>query len=96
MVWSYHKGRVQGILTLPDNSKMIIYAKNEDEVHYFFGKILSNKLINPKLIEDSELPIKVGTVIGNYKEVEVVPASAKFFSTGQKNLTPDWHLSFGN
>ena len=90
---SYTKGNTQGILTLPDNSRIVIYGKDQKEVANFFNIIISKKVIAPKYLEN-ELPLKIGTINANYKEVAVIPESAKFFATGQKNLSPDWFISF--
>ncbi len=89
----YEKGKHQGVYTLKDNSKIILYAKSGNEARKTIKKIITSNLIKTKYIVDRnslDENIKVGEVRGTYKEVLVTPTYAKYFSTGQKNLQPDW------
>ena len=93
LIPDYTKGQYQGVLTLKDNSKLIVYAKSINEAERFIKKIVSSNLIDPKYIVNKtriENDIKLGRANGNFKEITVTPTSAKYFSTGQKNLQPDW------
>ncbi|MDJ0577884.1 MAG: hypothetical protein QNJ65_22335 [Xenococcaceae cyanobacterium MO_234.B1] len=90
LIPDYDKGRYQGILTLKDNSKLIIYAKSINEAETFIRKIVNNNLINNRYIDRSNYQLKTGKINGNFKEVKVTPTYAKYFATGQKNLQPDW------
>ena len=90
LIPDYTKGNYQGILTLKDNSKLIIYAKSINESENFIKKIVTSNLINSKYLDKNNYDIKVGKIKGNFKEVKVTPTYAKYFSTGQKNLQPDW------
>ncbi len=81
------------VYTLKDNSKIILYAKSGNEARKTIKKIITSNLIKTKYIVDRnrlDENIKVGEVRGTYKEVLVTPTYAKYFSTGQKNLQPDW------
>ncbi len=89
----YEKGKHQGTYTLKDNSKIIVYAKSGNEARKTIKKIVTSNLIKSKYIVDRtkiDDDIKVGEARGTYKEVLVTPTYAKYFSTGQKNLQPDW------
>ncbi len=89
----YEKGKHQGVYTLKDNSKIIIYAKSGNEAKRVIKKIVTSNLIKSKYIIDRskiEDDIKVGEARGTYKELLVTPTYAKYFSTGQKDLNPDW------
>ncbi len=93
LIPDYTKGQYQGVLTLKDNSKLIVYAKSINEAERFIKKIVSSDLIDPKYIVNKtriENDIKLGRANGNFKEITVTPTAAKYFSTGQKNLQPDW------
>ncbi len=90
LIPEYEKGNYQGTLTLKDNSKLIIYAKSIIEAERFIKKIVTSNLIDKKYLDKTNYEIKVGKIKGNYKEIRVTPTYAKYFSTGQKNLQPDW------
>ena len=90
LIPDYDKGRYQGTLTLKDNSKLIIYAKSITEAERFIKRIVSNNLIDSRYINPTDYDIKTGKIKGNFKEIKVTPTYAKYFSTGQKNLQPDW------
>lgn len=95
---SYKKGKYQGIFTLTDNSKITVYAKNDREARGFIKTVVNGGLIIKEYIPE-EIPqkkvrdqdIRVSEIIGrSYQELTVTPTYAKYFSTGQKNLNPDW------
>ena len=90
---NYEKGKHQGVYTLKDNSKIIVYAKSNLEARPFIKSIVNNGLIKREQLYESTITdddIKVGEAKGTYQELEVTPTCAKYFSTGQKNLKPDW------
>ena len=90
LIPDYEKGNYQGMLTLKDNSKLIIYAKSITEAEKFIKKIVTSNLIDKKYLDKTNYDVKVGKIKGNFKEVKVTPTYAKYYSTGQKNLQPDW------
>ena len=90
LIPDYEKGNYQGMLTLKDNSKLIIYAKSIIEAERFIKKIVTSNLIDKKYLDKTNYDIKVGKIKGNFKEIRVTPTCAKYFSTGQQNLQPDW------
>ena len=89
---NYQKGQKQGILTLGDNSKVIVNAVNEDEAERVLNA--ARKIINPKYLKNSH--IKIGDRKGQkLKQVKVGAVAAKFFRHGQANATnPDWKSYF--
>ena len=89
LIPSYNKGDFQGLLQLKDNSKLIVYAGSIEEAASFIDAILAKNVINPKMI-DAIPKVKLGTVTAGFKEVEVTPEIAKYFSKGQKDTLPDW------
>ena len=89
----YEKGKHQGVFTLKDNSKIIVYAKSNTEARRFIKSIVNNDLVKQEQLHKSVITdddIKVGEAKGTYQEIEVTPTYAKYFLTGQKNLKPDW------
>ena len=88
---SYTKGSWEGILTLKDNSKLIVNAISQSEA---FAVISSLEIhIDPSMLQDSF--IKVGERRGQpLQEIQVTPVVGKFFATGQKDLEPSWTVSF--
>jgi len=89
----YEKGKHQGVFTLKDNSKIIVYAKSNTEARQFIKSIVNNGLVKREQLYESTIEdddIKVGEAKGTFQELEVTPTFAKYFSTGQKNLKPDW------
>lgn len=94
-ITGYKKGSVQGILTLKDNSKIIIYAKNKTEVKKTLKNWTHANLFDPNYLDKKNLDLKIGEINTQvkFKEIEVIPAYSKYFSTGQKNLAPNWVLS---
>ena len=89
----YEKGKYQGTYTLKDNSKIIIYAKSAIEAKRVIRTILTRNLVKTRYITNRSRiddDIKVGEAKGTYQELLVTPTYAKYFSTGQKNLQPDW------
>lgn len=81
----YKKGQWEGILTLSDNSKVVVNAFSEFEAK----KVLNaaEKAIGSDYLKGSQT--KIGKRKGiDLKEIEVVPVKAKFFPTGRKDLSP--------
>ncbi len=88
------KGSYQGTLILTDNSKLIVYAKSPQAARSFIESIISKGIIDSDFIPKNYF-IKIGNISKQYNELKVTPEMAKFFSTGQKNLNPDW-IAFSN
>ena len=90
----YKKGNTYGMLILVDNSRLTVNAKDESEAKEMIEKVLANNLINPDFISKKKF-IKTGNMGTDYKELEVIPEAAKFFSKGQQDNNPDW-IAFSN
>lgn len=89
----YKKGPWEGILTLSDNSKLIINAATQTEAYRVINAL--KPLIANEYLKGSFT--KIGERRGQALKVRtVVPRTAKFFATGQKNMIPDFVLSFGS
>lgn len=83
----YKKGQIEGILTLSDNSKVIVNAVSETEVDRVLFQ--AKQAIDPKLIDGSF--IKTGTRKGQIlAAITLVPLYGKYFSQGLKETKPDW------
>lgn len=83
----YNKGQWEGILTLKDNSKLIINAASAGEADSLLKQF--SRFIKPQMLVGSIS--KVGLRKGpKLKQCRVVPTNARYFSTGQKNTNPDW------
>lgn len=88
---SYRKGQWEAILTLKDNSKLMINAISREEAERVVNAI--KPLIAPSYLVNSQL--KIGIRKGEQlKQCLVVPTSARFFATGQKDTQPNWVKSF--
>jgi hypothetical protein len=88
----YKKGSWEEILTLNDNSKVIVNAENQSEARKVINAC--QQIISPEYLTNSYL--KGGTIRKGkaLKEILVIPKMAKFFSTGQQNTIPDWIVRF--
>ena len=88
---SYAKGDFYGIRVLPDNSKLIVNAVSADEARRVLTK-LSESIPND-MIQNSQTSIsdRKGAPLN---KVTVYPRIARFYQTGQKNLSPDWTVDF--
>lgn len=92
---AYNKGNFRGELVLMDNSKLSFNCASVTEckrvlnklkilVPIQFRKDKQGKTIKPKITQEPE---------GTFKECRVIPISASYFKTGQKNAVPDWTFS---
>ncbi|MCV3213026.1 hypothetical protein OGM63_05705 [Plectonema radiosum NIES-515] len=87
----YRKGSWEGILTLKDNSKVIINAFDKDGAESFLKEI--SKLINPKMLEGSFQ--KLGQRKGQkLKEITVQVIRADYYPEGSKDMKPKWVKNF--
>lgn len=85
---SYEKGQWEGILTLKDNSKLIVNAKTQKEAERMLrqlGKFIKGDMM---LGATSKVGLRKGKKL---KECKVIPVSISFFSQGQENTNPDWY-----
>jgi hypothetical protein len=75
------KGSTQGMLVLKDNSKVIIYAKNQNEATRVLNKI--KETIEDEMLKNSY--VKLGRIQGEgMKEVRVYPKFGRFYDKGIK------------
>jgi hypothetical protein len=86
----YTKGSKEAILTLKDNSKLIVNAVTVTEAKRVIKAL--KLYINPKY-----LPGRITTGTREYgedelKELKVAPTKADFFATGLRNMEPDWTI----
>ncbi|QYO68198.1 hypothetical protein [Leptolyngbya sp. 7M] len=87
----YRKGQWEGILTLRDNSKLIVNASSKYEAERVIRAM--KKYINSDYLVNSF--VKVGERKGQpLKRVEVTPVTARYFSTGQMDMKPNWMTRF--
>jgi hypothetical protein len=87
----YKKGSCFATLTLVDNSKLTINAETEQEAERTV-KALSS-FINPAMLppDVNNLDIHTGKRKGKaLSVVDVEPVTLSYFSTGQRNMMPDW------
>lgn len=83
----YRKGQHEGILTLFDNSKVIVNAFSEAEADRVLQA--AKKHINPKYLKNSH--IKIGIRKGRkLKQDEVIPVLGHYYPTGLQDLNPKW------
>jgi hypothetical protein len=85
--FEWRKGSIEGILTLKDNSKLIVNAVSEQEVEKIFG--IAKKWIKEAMLVDSFS--KIGQRKGQpFKQITAVAKVARFFPEGTKSEKPDW------
>ncbi|MEH2454488.1 hypothetical protein [Nostoc sp.] len=83
----YKKGNTEAILTLKDNSKVIVNAYDNDTANSLMEAI--KPLIDPTYLEGSFT--KVGLRKGQaLLEITVTAKEGRYFSQGLKNTKPDW------
>lgn len=82
----YEKGQYMGVLTLPDNSKLIVNCKSLDEARIICADLIK---ITNYAIGDCEFTIseRKGQSL---KEDRVYPRVMKYFPQGQKDTKPLW------
>jgi len=88
----YKKGSWEEIVTFADNSKIIINAFDKQEASKVVAACM--QIVNPKYSVNSYSKggrIRKGEPL---KEITVIPKMARFFSTGYKNILPDWIVRF--
>jgi hypothetical protein len=84
----YSKGNWQGMITLRDNSKIIVYGSTQSQAEITV-KSLSKLCLSHQL--PSPLTVKIGQTKGpNFKQVKVAPVRASYFPTGQQDNRPEW------
>jgi hypothetical protein len=86
-IQGFSKGNWEGILTLADNSKVIVNAITADEAERVIE--LAKGMILPSMLVGSFL--KLGQRKGQaLRQITVKARIAKYFATGQKNMKPNW------
>ena len=91
---SYRRGNWQGQLTLSDGATIVVNANSSAECKRAINKLKilvpidlrlrAGKAIKPRVVENPNIDLKV---------CNVVPVTAKFYATGQKDLNPTWSQS---
>ena len=85
----YNKGDWQGLLTLKDNSKCIINCASEAETKRVLSEIKT--LIDIPFLEGSS--VKISYYPNNqFKQIRMRNYRADYYSTGLKQLKPDWKV----
>lgn len=87
----YRKGQHEGILTLFDNSKVIVNAFSDAEAERVLEA--AKKHIKTRLLKGAH--IKIGIRKGpKLSTTEVIPVLGNYYPTGLQNLTPKWSSKF--
>jgi hypothetical protein len=90
--YSLNKGSFQGMLTLKDNSKVIIYARTVQEARSVLLNIYNEIAFDyrngysPKITQIPDL---------GFKEITVYPKYGKYFPTGARKTVPQWVVRYG-
>lgn len=85
--FKWRKGSVEGILTLKDNSKLIVNAVSKEEAAKIIG--LASRYINTAQLANSFS--KIGERKGQpFKQITVAPKVARYFADGAKSTNPTW------
>ena len=87
----YRKGQYQGVMVLPDNSKLIVNAYTSEEA----TRVIDKFSLGIPLSMVSSSVTKVASRRGrDLLSIIVYPRSARYFATGQMDLTPTWSKKF--
>ncbi len=87
MKLKWRKGSVEGILTLKDNSKVIVNAVSKAEAERILN--YTKKYISSGMLVDSFT--KIGERKGqSFKQITVAPKVARYFLQGAKSMKPNW------
>jgi len=87
----YRKGQYQGVMVLTDNSKIIVNAFSPEGALMSIDKIALG--VQPLFL--SGAVTKVASRRGRtLSSVIIYPRSARYFATGQLDLTPNWVKKF--
>ncbi len=90
---NYEKGSWQGILVLKDNSKIIVNAKTRSECSRVLNALKINVPVEYRTVNGKAAKAKIGERLNaDLRECRVTAIRADFFSTGQRNMTPDWSI----
>lgn len=90
----YEKGSWEGILVLKDNSKIIVNAKSRSECSKVLNALKINVPVEYRTVNGKAVKAKIGERINtDLKEVRVTAVRADFYSTGAKNMEPDWSIN---
>lgn len=89
---TYSRGQHFAVYTCKDNSKLIIHCKSRQEIDRVLPAFLA-------CIKDTQKPaipkIHYGERTGQVLTVAIVkPTIGHYYATGQKNLKPNWSVSF--
>lgn len=88
---AYRKGQWEGILTLSDNSKLIVNGATQAETDRVINALKG--YIDGNFTKDSFL--KIGQRKGSkLKELRVKPITATYYAKGQQDEQPDWIYYF--
>lgn len=87
LIPDYKKGQIQGMLTLDDNSKIIVNCSTREEAARVLASL--EVLVDPSMLQnkDSLIGERKGKAL---KTCTVKPRSIKFFEDGQRDTTPTW------
>jgi hypothetical protein len=91
---AYQKGNWEGILTLTDNSKIIVNASSSSECKRVINRLKTYIPVEYRVKNGKAIKAKYGERINSdLRKVKVIPVRASFFSTGARNLAPDWVIN---
>jgi len=83
----YQKGQFQGTTIFTDNSKIIVNCFSAAESERVSAKLLESVLAIKKLNSIYSTTSRQGRALS---QIVVYPRIAKYFATGQLNMTPTW------
>lgn len=95
---NYKKGQYEGKLLLKDNSRLVVNAYSASEAKRVIAQLV--QYINPNMFrKDSKGKAITSPKIierngDDLKQIVVTPTNANFFSTGRKDMNPDWVKQF--
>jgi len=88
----FTRGQFFGVYSCRDNSKLVVHCKTKAEVNRVLIPLIA--CINTLQRPDTPI-IHYGERTGQQLTIATVkPTIGHFYSTGQKNLKPDWSIDF--
>ncbi|KGF72483.1 hypothetical protein DO97_07945 [Neosynechococcus sphagnicola sy1] len=90
-IGQWDKGKIRCSYEMPDNSKIIVFAKTENEGKRVINQALTVVQGNKKRSDNLIICTRIDST--RFKEITVVPRILRFFSTGQGKAIPDWEVT---
>ncbi len=91
---THNRGDFEGILTLRDNSKIIVHCSTATEAKRVLNALKILVDVRQRTSEDGKaLPSRIGERVGyGFKKCRVVAIRGDFYAQGLRSTLPDWRV----